>query len=105
MKARLEKEIPGTRSKLRVSVQEKSQRIQPKSKWAKKTPKRTYEATKTKQKEKLKRLLWKKRSTKVVSGLGETVNEPQQQTIDRYREGYVILGTELCYTPQKHTSL
>lgn len=34
---------------------------------------RMYEATKTKQKEKLKRLLWKKRSTKVVSGFGETV--------------------------------
>ena len=66
MKARLEREIPGTRSKLKVSVQEKSRRIQPKSKWAKKTPKRTtYEATKTKQKEKLKRLLWKKRSSKV----------------------------------------
>lgn len=32
-------------------------------------------------------------------------DEPQQQIIDRYREGYVILGTELCYTPQKYTSL
>lgn len=32
-------------------------------------------------------------------------DEPQQQIIDRYREGYVIFGTELCYTPQKHTSL
>ena len=57
-KVRLEREIRAAESKLRASVgEEKYQLIQ---QWTDEVARKTYETTKAKQKEKLKRLLWKK---------------------------------------------
>jgi len=61
----LEREIRAAESKLRVSVGEKYRLIQ---QWTDEVAQKTYETTKAKQKEKLKRLLWKKKSARGLTG-------------------------------------
>jgi len=52
--------------------------------WTDEVARKTYETTKAKQKEKLKWLLWKKKVSQGVNGLGETVVNLKQEATVRY---------------------
>lgn len=105
MKARLEKEIPGTRSELRVSVQEKKSKNADKVKMGQEDANEDVWSHQDKAEREIQATPMEEEIHQGGQWFWRDSDEPQQQIIDRYREGYVIFGTELCYTPQKHTSL